>query len=173
MPPGYGPTGNDRGGGRVLENLNAFPRAWVAYGARHAGGEQEGIDATLASSRGALLREPVVEDDTGLPARAPAAATPARVLSAGRQDMRVRVNARRRGVLVTSDSWTRDWRAKVDGRDVPVHPANGMLRAVAVPAGRHTVELSYRPVPLLAGALISLLAAVAVLGGIGLLTLRR
>ncbi|MCC6192661.1 MAG: hypothetical protein IT318_26870, partial [Anaerolineales bacterium] len=40
----------------------------------------------------------------------------------------------------------------------PVLPADGALLAVTVPAGSHTVELTYRPPMLLAGAALSGLA---------------
>jgi hypothetical protein len=42
-------------------------------------------------------------------------------------------------LLVLADNWYPSWRATVDGRDVPVGRAYLTLRAVPVPAGRHTV----------------------------------
>ena len=60
-------------------------------------------------------------------------------------DERYEVHADGAGYLVTRDSHARGWRATVDGRPAAVLRANGQHRAVAVPAGRHAVELRYRP----------------------------
>ena len=67
--------------------------------------------------------------------------------------------------LVVVDAWTPEWRATVDGRPAPVLRANVAFRAVPVPAGRHRVELRYRPRSIrdgLVGSGLAVLAAVAV-----------
>lgn len=175
VPGGLRRTAIDEPGQRVLENRDPFPRAWVAYDVRPARDEDAALARTLRSGRRGLLRSPVVEpgDEDGLPAGPPRGVTPARVVQARRGRMEVQVAARRAGVLVLADSWDPGWRASVDGRSAAVRPANGAFRAVPVPAGRHKVELAYRPMPLLAGAVTSLLALLTVVGGIAVLTLRR
>jgi uncharacterized membrane protein YfhO len=49
------------------------------------------------------------------------------------------------GVLVAVEAFDPDWRATVDGRPVPIDRANVLFRGVAVPAGRHVVEMRYLP----------------------------
>jgi len=49
------------------------------------------------------------------------------------------------GQLVLTDTWYPGWSAEVDGREVPIRPANGAFRAVEVPAGRREVAFEYRP----------------------------
>ena len=49
------------------------------------------------------------------------------------------------GALVVRESWSRGWRASLDGASATVLRANGKHCAVAVPAGRHRVELRYEP----------------------------
>jgi len=66
------------------------------------------------------------------------------------------------GYLVTRDSYARGWTAAVDGTPTPVLRANGKHRAVAVPAGRHVVELRYRPPGL--GIGLALMGAAAAAG---------
>lgn len=61
---------------------------------------------------------------------------------------------------VLADAYAPGWRALLDGRAAPVLRADGLFRAVRVPAGRHTLEMSYRPAGLVAGALTSLLGLV-------------
>jgi hypothetical protein len=65
------------------------------------------------------------------------------------------------GYLVTRDSFARGWTAAVDGRPAPVLRANGKQRAVAVPAGRHVVDLRYRPPGLMTGLVLAGAAAAA------------
>lgn len=47
------------------------------------------------------------------------------------------------------------WKAAIDGRDIPVMPANLGFQAIAIPAGTHTVELNYRDGWFRLGATIS------------------
>jgi hypothetical protein len=57
--------------------------------------------------------------------------------------VRLRVDARRPGTLIVRESWSRGWRARVDGADAPLHPAAGLFFAVPLASGRHAVELRY------------------------------
>lgn len=55
------------------------------------------------------------------------------------------------GVLLYSENYFPGWEAKVDGSVVPILPANVFMRAVPVTAGRHRVEMTYRPKPFRVG----------------------
>jgi len=37
------------------------------------------------------------------------------------------------------------WMTRIDGQEVPHHRANGLVRAVCVQAGDHTVTFTYQP----------------------------
>jgi len=67
---------------------------------------------------------------------------------------------------VLSDVFMTGWHATVDGREVPLERVDYLLRGVPVPAGRHAVELTYRPAGWRAGVLISALAALALLAAV-------
>ena len=73
----------------------------------------------------------------------------------------VEVRASGPGTLVLSDPMYPGWRASVDGVDVPIDPYLGLLRAVALPAGDHTVRFSFVPLSLVAGLAMALVAALA------------
>lgn len=49
------------------------------------------------------------------------------------------------GVVVVNEAWYPGWRASVDGEVVPVFRANGLMRAVPITAGRHSMELRFAP----------------------------
>ena len=94
-----------------------------------------------------------------------------RVLTAGPNSLELDVTAENAGMLVLAEAWFPGWRAwVVEGGlsgfgggaaevEVPVYRADGMLRAVPVPAGRSTVRLEYSPTSLRVGAYASFLGA--------------
>ena len=51
----------------------------------------------------------------------------------------------RPGYLVLADGYDEGWRARVDGIEAAVLPANLNFRAVALAAGSHTVDFVYAP----------------------------
>jgi hypothetical protein len=99
-----------------------------------------------------------------LPAPPPATAGHGTFTVVSRGDgLQARVTADGEVYLVVKQSWYPGWRATVDGRQVPIYRADLALQAVAVPAGTHTVVVTYHPASVLVGA------AVSVAGLIGLL----
>ena len=61
-----------------------------------------------------------------------------------------------RGMLVLADTAFPGWKAKVDGRQVALHEVSGALRGVVVEAGRHRIEMTYRPASATLGAVMTL-----------------
>jgi hypothetical protein len=57
------------------------------------------------------------------------------------------------GFVILNDVWHPWWRAEVDGQETQILKANVLFRAVAVPAGRHTVRFEFKP---LTGAIAEL-----------------
>ena len=65
-------------------------------------------------------------------------------------------------LLILSETHYPGWQAKVDGQPVPIFRANYVLRAIPIPAGEHTVELTFRPLTFTIGAVVSALTLLAV-----------
>lgn len=63
--------------------------------------------------------------------------------------------------VVLSEAWYPGWWARLDGRLVPIHNVNAMLRGIEVPPGRHELYLRYLPEGLVRGIKISLAFAAA------------
>lgn len=71
--------------------------------------------------------------------------------------LRVSVDALQPGELVLHERWARGWQARLDGVAVPLLSGRRHL-SLAVPAGRHRLELDYAPPGLRAGVALSLLS---------------
>ena len=66
--------------------------------------------------------------------------------------------------LLVSETWYKDWRARVDGTPAPVHRGDHALMTVVVPPGARAVELDFDSPEYARGKLISLLALLAIGG---------
>jgi uncharacterized membrane protein YfhO len=64
-------------------------------------------------------------------------------------------------MLTIRDSFYPGWRADIDGAPVPIGRAEEIFQSVPVPAGRHIVNLSYRPQLIYLGIAISLLTGLS------------
>jgi hypothetical protein len=84
-----------------------------------------------------------------------------RVLSYQPERVELEYESEGAAVLVSSETAHPGWRARLDGREIPLLLVNGAFRGAAAPPGRHRVEMVYRPDSLRWGAAISLLAAAA------------
>lgn len=145
----------------LLGNPRALPRAWIVHVAR-----QESLGRALD-----LIQNGVVDPrwtvllERPAPAMALVAdpfADVAEVQVHEPEHLRVRVETTAPGMLVLSEVYYPAWRAYVDGARSEVYVANHALRAVAIPAGEHTVELRYESPALRLGVAITLSTGVVV-----------
>ena len=67
----------------------------------------------------------------------------------------VQVENAQPGILILSDTYAPGWHAAVDGQEVPILKTNGLFRGIALGAGKHTVSFEYKPLSVIAGAIIS------------------
>ena len=72
-------------------------------------------------------------------------------------------------ILVLSDLDYPGWVARIDGQETPIFNANGIMRAIELPAGTHTVEFAYESDVVQVSMLVSALSfAVFSLAALGL-----
>lgn len=86
-------------------------------------------------------------------------------------EARVVVEASRPALLVQADNWFPYWRATAGGAELPILRANGVIRAIPVPAGRTEITLRFVSPPYELGKKISL--ATLGLTAVGIFALRR
>jgi hypothetical protein len=129
-----------------------LPRAYAVGGVRVADGIQglmALIDPAFDPRREIVLPE-------GRPAAAPAGFRgQARVVRESADRVQLEAELSAGGYVVLVDGHDPGWRVRVDGRPADLLRANVAFRAVAVPAGRHAVEMVYRPTAALAGLVVS------------------
>jgi hypothetical protein len=162
-----------QGSGFVYENLAALPRATVVGAWRIVQPAKAILDSVKAGTHDAAGFT-FLERDPGIP---PADASGARasIVSYRLNDLAVDVDTPAPALLRLADLWYPDWTATVDGRRVEVLKADYLLRAVAVPAGRHRVVFRFESAVVrrgLAVSLVSLVVAVALLAVPGLIRRR-
>jgi hypothetical protein len=66
--------------------------------------------------------------------------------------------------LLVSETWYKDWHARVDGTPAPVHRGNHALMAIVIPPGAREVALDFESPEYARGKVISLLALLAIAG---------
>jgi hypothetical protein len=141
----------------LYRNTAAMPRAFVV-------GDAQILTGGHAKALGDLQprREVLVEHDV-LPAGPRSEYRTARVTSRTGEHVAIEAELDRPGYLVLTDMYYSGWTATVDGKDSPIHSANVAFRAIALDAGSHRVEFTYRPAGFQIGAIVTALTLVGLL----------
>lgn len=135
---------NPNGQYAVFENTRALPRAawfsrWEVV-TNDAAALQRLKDPSLVISQDVLLSSPVPV--SGQTNQVIGKATITRWTP---KLITVESESPAPGILLLNERWHPDWQAKIDGQPTELLRGNLLMRAVAVPAGKHTVEFSYNP----------------------------
>lgn len=154
---------------RIYLNEGYGPRAFMVPQAQIVADEAEALAALAQNMH--RLHEVVFLELEGQPPppeldTAVAGTSQATIRSYELNRVEIEVNAETPGFLVLADTYYPGWQATVDGVETAVYRADSLLRAVHVPAGRHTVTFFFRPVDFMVGAAVSLFTLA--LCGVGL-----
>jgi hypothetical protein len=154
---------------RVLFNPRATPRALVASHVDVAAGEGREVAAV-----GDPAFDPRKDAVVGSGARAVprAGRGTVRVTHEGNALVRLRATLGKASLVVLDDAWAPGWKVTIDGRPASALRADVVLRGVVVPAGTHTIRWSYEVPGLHAGAALSGIGLLGLLGWGGWLIVR-
>ena len=182
--PGFtrllGPVPITPGGSAYLYEMEPAP-PYVRVMAAAARAPEDQIRAALIDPRFPINRV-VLYPDTASVSPGPIEGNPpepsplnARVASwePGRIRVTLEGSAPSAQYLVVSENWYQDWKARVDGSDVPVLRGQYALLSVVLPPGAREEELEFRSEALRRGAWISLASLAGVLGFFAVPLVRR
>jgi hypothetical protein len=158
-----------RAGWAYVYRVEDAARVRVVSSARVVGDDRDAVGELLGAefdpNRTIVLHDAPPELGARRPA-APAGSGHASITHEDQRLLAIDVTAAADAFLLIADTYYPGWTAAVDGQPVPLYRANLSVRGLAVPAGRHLVELRYDPPGLATGAALSAIALTALLAWI-------
>ncbi len=165
---------------RLYENLRALPRAWLVKHARIAfEGDQlkliQGIPidspgitfdprfTALVDHATASRLHPDLLSKTGADQGEAGKVVKADILRREPAHLSIETERPERSLLVCSEVDLPGWQVKVDGVEAELLRLDYNLRGVQLEAGKHLVEMSYRPASIKIGAAVSFITALCLL----------
>src|SRR5919199_3500870 len=156
---------------RVLEDTEAFPRAFLVPRAR--------VAPSLGTALSEMVHRPfhpdqevILADDTRTETSVGATDRGGRgqasVTRYAADSVTIRTRASADAWLVLSDTYYPGWVASVDGQPATVLRGDVLFRVVPVPAGDHEVEFRFEPGSVRLGLAVSLVSLVLLLLGLGI-----
>ncbi len=151
----------------VYENPDALPRAFLVDDVRVPGSDEAMLhamrDPSFRPGKQAFAERAIEGLDRPASSADSLGVGEARLEVVGDEELRVRVDARRRALLVVTEAWYPGWVAHVDGEPQPIHRIDHAFRGVVVEPGTHDVVFTYAPSSFRLGSTLSL-AGLAALG---------
>ena len=147
----------------LLHNSRALPRAWLVTHAEAVDDEEalrriRGESAQQFDPRRTALLEVAQQE---LPVLTGGDLTDAEVrVNESNNQLRIETSASTATVLVVSEIFYPGWEATIDGEPAKILVTDYLLRGVALPAGKHVVEMWYSAPQARNGAIVSLLSLV-------------
>ena len=170
-PPAERATPVVREGPWTLYRIVSRPRAQVMPFAVGVSSAQQALRGVL-SPRFDPTRTVLIER-TGPTFSAGVLAGTATFRRQGPASATIHVSTSRMSTVLIRNVFDPNWRAKLDGRRVPLLHADYLLQAIVVPKGRHTIVLSYDDPTIWAGLVGSAAALLALFGLALFLPLQR
>jgi hypothetical protein len=139
----------------ILEHGGALPRAWLVHEARQAPTAE--ILPLLASAAVDPGQTALLETEPPSLSAPSESATESVIYKRLSPDhFTVEVEAQAAAMLMLSEIWDPGWIATVDGAPAAIQQVNYVFQGIAVPTGRHVVDVRYSPPYLLLGIGISI-----------------
>jgi hypothetical protein len=143
---------------QLIENTDVLPRAFIPR-MIHSGANN--VLAGMAACRD-FASEAWIETE-GSPASVANGEGTVAVRALG-SHVTLHASMRSAGWIVISETAWKGWGATMGRRRLKVHFADRAFLGIYIPAGEHDIELSYRPRAVTTGAIISIVAALAMIG---------
>lgn len=145
-------------GWSLLAVQGVRPRAFVAARWVSVATDNDALGTLAIPGRDADAGTVVLVGAGAMPDRRPGALTPCRTHTKRPEEIEIDCESTTGGYVVLLEEARRGWTATLDGIETPILLADGLFRAVAIPAGRHQITFHYRTPGLRAGALVSVVS---------------
>ncbi len=129
----------------VYPNMQALGNCWFVKGIKFVNGPSEEMKAlnNFEPKDTAVIDNSFKNTVTGV---VPADSTATiKETAFDNMDIKYESNSSTTNLAVFSEIYYKDWNAYVDGKLAPVAKANYVLRALVLPAGKHTIEFKFEP----------------------------
>ncbi len=144
----------------ILENPQFLPRAYLVPTSLVL--TREKALAFMISSDFNPIQQVILEKNLDLPQNGQGTKKQdIRLLEDEEDRLQFQVETPASAYFVLTDSFYPGWKAKIDGQETEIVVANYAFRAIAIPAGKHLIEFSFKPISFYLGALITLLTLIA------------
>ncbi len=140
-----------KSGLKVYEDRRALPRLWTVHRALALSSESQILptfDDTRSLRERAFFLGAAPELDTC------SGEDRTKLLQWDFSRVSIQADMQCRGMVVLSDNWYPGWAATVDGRPAKIWEAYTAIRGVEVEPGSHRIEMHYRPLTVLLGAVM-------------------
>jgi hypothetical protein len=154
FPPGSFTSVYNQNSWRILENLDAAPKAFLTtdiltYDTR------EDFAAKFFAPEFDPTRQVLLPVMPALTYPLDRAGT-AEVTSYSTNAITIKTTSGSPAVLVVTDTYYPGWKATIDGAEAPILRANWTFRAIPILAGTHTVDMAYQPSSFAIGRVVSI-----------------
>ncbi|HUE84325.1 MAG TPA: YfhO family protein [Pyrinomonadaceae bacterium] len=144
----------------ILENIRVLPRAWLVAEAEAVDGEEalrriRGESDQPFDPRRTALLEVAQSELPSLPGGSLPPESQVRFASYEANRLVLETESAIPTVLVLSEIFYPGWEAHIDGKPTRILLTNYLLRGIAVPSGKHRIEMFYRAPAARNGAIIS------------------
>ncbi|MFW6352022.1 MAG: YfhO family protein [Bacteroidota bacterium] len=148
--------GDKRQNARLMHNPSYLPRAKLFYRYKYSKTDSSALafmnsDSYDHHSVVVLHEKPTLKiNDSG--------SGEVEIVSYSENRIELHVNSKDNGILWLSEVWYPAWKAKLNGRQVPIIRSNYSFRAIEIPEGKHTVVFYYASDYFQIGFVVSLIA---------------
>lgn len=152
-----------------LFNPHALGNAWLVKEVKYVNNANEEIDAIHGMNpRETAIVDKRFTETVKQPAAMPDSLDNIVLKSYAPNALQYEVDTKQGGTVVFSEIYYPGWRSYIDGEEVSHGRANYILRAMNVPAGKHTIEFVFDPQSLHATETIAFIAlGIMLLGALG------
>ncbi|HVZ40340.1 MAG TPA: YfhO family protein [Candidatus Kapabacteria bacterium] len=157
------------GGAELAERPSRYPHARMMYDVKVAPAGR--AIEMMKGGQVDFARTVVLEEEPGIAVSGGSGQAAITTYTAA--EIAVDVTTDKPGILLLSEIWYPSWTVTVDGAPAKLLHADYSLRGVAVPAGKHTVVLTFQSSAFATGRLITIVSLLAALVGIIFFWLKR